>query len=111
MPRAEASQRRPSARRTAPIGSTLLSQKFRFAQRSPGTLTTIASAPASSVKTVAHVETQRAVDLELLLREELVTGGFMREGVVAACIVADVVVLVSGQGRLDVHEVPLFPEP
>ena len=50
-------------------------------------------------ETVRHVEAQRAVDLELLLREELVTRGLVREAVVSPRVVPDIVVLVAIERR------------
>lgn len=51
------------------------------------------------------VEAERAIDLELLLREELVSRGLVRKALVAARIVTDVVVLVAGERRLDIDEI------
>src|SRR3954469_7243059 len=56
-------------------------------------------------ETMGHVETERAVGLELFLREELIARRFMREGVVASGKVADVAVLVAGERGFDVDEI------
>src|SRR5580704_6630048 len=42
-------------------------------------------------KAMRHVEAQRAIDLELFLRKELIARGFVRKAVVAPRVVPDVV--------------------
>src|SRR4051794_23450486 len=52
-----------------------------------------------------YVKPECAVNLELLLIEKLITRRLVRETTVAPCIVPDVIVLVTGQRSLDIHQV------
>src|SRR5205085_7605130 len=63
---------------------------------------------ATVQETPRNVLPESAVDLELLLAEELVQRRFVRKGCVCRLVGHDVVVLVCAQGRLDIDHDPLF---
>ena len=58
----------------------------------------------SREQAVGGVKAERAICLELLLREPLVERGLVRKAAVARLIVEDVIVLVAGQRSLDVDK-------